>query len=841
MMPSLHAISSPYELSKPGRCTYARGLCQRAALRCVAAVILAVWLPIDAHAQELDLAPAVPDLVVESLSVHATMPDASGERQVTASFRIVNRGTAPAAASLTSVQSAGGATILVTPALPRGSTAFFATTTMTSQTDFNITVVADVANQLLESSEANNTASYSFVADQAAVGRWRPIGPSVILTAAQHPSGVGRITTIAVDPFSTSTLYVGSRGTGLWKTTDGGAHWEPLTDALPMTNVNAVAVDPTNSARVFIASPAGIFGSVDGGHVWTTLFRQDLQPQGVDGGALIVHPFDPQRLYLSTRNGLRISHNGGVSWAAPVLGAGAIVESLVQDRLAPDHLLATVVNSPAAGVYETFNGGLTAASWHKLQGCAEGPLPAIASNASAWVARSGVTQWVSIKTGAEHELWRTTSRACVVNGKPERAWERLSAGTQTPCIGPNSEWSFLFADPVDDRILYKGGINLCRSTDRGANFQPVTGVHHDQHALVFHPMVPNVLFLGNDGGLYRSDNAGQSWAFNAEGLQVTEFLDLDIGGALPRGIIGGSQDNGLSSTDQTAAAWHEVDLGADPDGDRTTAVVDPLNPDVQYSIGQAVDHFSRIQGGHRDAGFDTSGIPQGCLTYDESPNLFTQFIATNSTTWHLLTTVGPPRPNTTCNGAIWTGPPWQSLFAPQDGEALIRIAHDPASGLFLAGGNRGSVYVNFSPDVMAKVWNEPGSVTAIVRDLSRTGHFFVALDTSSNAGAGRIFEIHSDAPLHFTGEDITANLPMALVMTLAYNRFEPDVLYAGTKGRGVFRGMRNAAGHWTWQDFNNGMPEGAIVTKLRVNSAFGTIYAATYGRGAFALDTVSIF
>src|SRR5712672_1495515 len=148
MMPSLHAISCPYELSKPGRCTHARGLYQRAASRCVAAVILAaIWLPIDAPAQGLDLAPAVPDLVVESLSVHATIHDASGERQVTASFRIVNRGTAPAAASLTSVQSAGGATILVTPALPRGSTAFFATTTMTSQTDFNITVVADVAKQ----------------------------------------------------------------------------------------------------------------------------------------------------------------------------------------------------------------------------------------------------------------------------------------------------------------------------------------------------------------------------------------------------------------------------------------------------------------------------------------------------------------------------------------------------------------------------------------------------------------------------------------------------------------------------------------------------------------------
>jgi hypothetical protein len=169
------------------------------------------------------------------------------------------------------------------------------------------------------------------------------------------------------------------------------------------------------------------------------------------------------------------------------------------------------------------------------------------------------------------------------------------------------------------------------------------------------------------------------------------------------------------------------------------------------------------------------------------------------------------------------------------------VAYDPASGLFLGGGNRRSIYVNFSPDFMAKVWNSPGSVTAITRDLSRTGNFFVSLGMPSNAGPGRILEIHSDAPLRFAGQDITGNLPVGLVMTMAYNRFEPDVLYVGTKGRGMSGGTRNAAGHWTWQDFNNGMPEGAIVTKLRVDSAFGTIYAATDGRGAFALDTVSIF
>jgi hypothetical protein len=142
---------------------------------------------------------------------------------------------------------------------------------------------------------------------------------------------------------------------------------------------------------------------------------------------------------------------------------------------------------------------------------------------------------------------------------------------------------------------------------------------------------------------------------------------------------------------------------------------------------------------------------------------------------------------------------------------------------------------------MVKVWSATGSVTAIVPDLSRAGSYFVSLGTPSNAGLGRIFEISAVAPLQFQGQDITANLPDTPVMTLAVNPFEAGMLYAGTRGRGVFRGARDANGHWTWQPFNDGMPQGAVVTKLRVDTARGRIYAATYGRGAFTLEMVPNF
>lgn len=793
--------------------------------------------------------PAVPpgpiDLVVEALSIYATMPDAGGERQVTASFRIVNRGTATAPASIAHVQSADGATIIGTPALARGASAFFASTAITTSVSFTVTVQADVANQIQEVSESNNTASYDFLGTGASVGRWRPIGPSKIVLGSGRIRGVGRITTIAVDPFSTNVVYAGARGTGLWKTLDGGAHWQPLTDALPTVNVNAVAVDPTNPARVYIATPSGIFASLDGGRSWTMLNGQDLKGFGNDGGQFIVHPTDPRRLYLTTRQGLRISQDGGVTWGAAVLAADGIIQSLAPGRSDPNVLFATVVQSPSAGVWVTDDGGLTAASWRKLQGCAEGPIPAIpATGVGAWVTRSGVTQWLSIKNGTSHELWRTSSRACVVNGRFERVWEQLSSGDQVPCItkDPNrrSSWSFLFADPNDNKILYKGGTNLCRSTDGGEHFQAVDpdNIHVDHHALVFHPTSSGVILLGNDGGLYRSDTRGDQWAFKAEGLSVTEFLDIGVVGATPRRVSGGSQDNGLSSTDEASPIWHDVNLGSDRDGDRTLVVVDPLDADVQFTFGQAVDHFSRVKGGHRDEGFDGSHMPTGCLTYDETPTLSSELIATSSRDWHLLTTPGVGQGCTGGTG-LWTGPPWRALFAPP-GETFMRVLHDPGEGLFLAGGNQGSIYVNFSPDFMTKVFAAPGSVTSIVRDLAKPASYFIALNTANNT-SGRVFEISPEAPLRFKGQDITANLPPTVVMTLAFNRFEPDALYAGTRGSGVFRGVRNAAGQWTWQPFNNGIPQGAIVTKLKVNGALGTIYASTWGRGAFATDTVSIF
>lgn len=864
----------------------------------------AAFIPHAAHAQ------ARPDLVVEGLSLYAPMATGTGPRRVTVSFRVVNRGDAPAAASTARVstttaqppsgppggpfggvvgprpqaadpQLGGGRDVrptikspqvfatlsandLATPALQPGETAWFSRTLSTAQADIAFVAAADADGQVSESIETNNAASSRFIAGSGSTGRWRPVGPSVMARVSGEPVGSGRITAIAIDPRTPATIYLGARYTGVWKTTDGGSNWEPLTDAMPTTSVANIAIDPQNPDRVFFVGQMGVFESVDGGHAWAQRFRGDLRPTGAEGAAMIVHATDAQRLYLATRNGLRISTDGGTTWPLVPLGGSAKIESFLQGA-GPNNFFATVVDAksgaPAAafGIYETSDGGLTAQSWRKLSGCPGAALPAIGFETGVWFARSGETQWVAILNdsngAARHEIWRSTRRGClggistsialriqpgigaVETALSERVWERVSLSTKeapAACIGTpqNSRWSYLAADPTDANILFKAGIDLCRSTDGGRTFSVVAGPHVDHHAIAFHSGAPASVFIGNDGGFYRSDDRGATFQFRSEGLQAAEMLDLDIGGEPPLSVIAGTQDNGYSTTDLSNPKW--IHRGG---GDVSLVAIDPLHRATQYNVGQAMHQLVRTGAPLSDP-FDNAGLPEGCLSYSENGQTFGQFIATTSAQWRFLATMSGPT-DKGCDGALWTGPPWRSLFRPSDGEGFVRVLHDSLNGLFLAGGDRGSIYINFSPDAMAKVWQANGSVTAIVRNMARDGSYFVSLNAPTQPG--RVFEIHSVAPLRFEGTDLTANLPRGLVMTLASNRYEPDVLYAGTSGGGVWRAAKSANGSWSWTEFNNGMPAGAIVTRLKVDQNYGLIHASTYGRGAFVLDTVSVF
>jgi len=103
------------------------------------------------------------------------------------------------------VQSADGATIIGTPSLGRGVAAFFASTSVTTSRQFDITVEADVLNQVAETSETNNVVTYAFGEGANSTGRWRPIGPYAMAKVFTAP---GSVTSIIRDGSRQATYFV---------------------------------------------------------------------------------------------------------------------------------------------------------------------------------------------------------------------------------------------------------------------------------------------------------------------------------------------------------------------------------------------------------------------------------------------------------------------------------------------------------------------------------------------------------------------------------------------------------------------------------------------------------
>ena len=109
-------------------------------------------------------------------------------------------------------------------------------------------------------------------------GRWASIGPARVtappLSTLGSYNAVGRITAIAVHPTNSRIIYVGSagqlghEGCGVWKTTDGGQTWTPISDQLPTLSIGAIAIDPTNSKTIWVGTEIGVYRTTDGGATW---------------------------------------------------------------------------------------------------------------------------------------------------------------------------------------------------------------------------------------------------------------------------------------------------------------------------------------------------------------------------------------------------------------------------------------------------------------------------------------------------------------------------------------------------------------------------------------------
>jgi len=473
----------------------------------------------------------------------------------------------------------------------------------------------------------------------ADIGGWQPLGPE---------NQGGRTKSFLIHPHDPRIMYAGAVTGGVWKTVDGGENWKPLGDLFPTTGLGALALDPANPETIYAGTGfwfnslsttsllgsaprgAGIYRSTDGGANWQPL----ANPEGVHFryiNDIMVSRMDSQRIYVATWRGVFRTTDGGANWEH-VFNRGTGVLNGCQDMVmrtdqSTDYLFAACGATSAgdAAIFRNVDAS-GEGKWEKvfqLKSMGNTTLALAPSN------QSFVYALIS-DNGEEAPAWRSSLHGVfrsTVNGDPD-TWEarvtnvnetQVNAGllstnsgfyaNQCAANGVRSisgqAWihNAIAVDPQDPERLYAGGIDIYRSDDGGLNWGIASfwqaadgpnGAHADLLGLYFPPdfdgeAKPHV-YAATDGGIYLSKNSRAAvatgdragcrpyqnevaWTPLHGGYQSTQFYS---GAVLPGGAIffGGKQDNGTLRGSLTAPrSWIRL-----RGGDGAAVAADPRDP-----------------------------------------------------------------------------------------------------------------------------------------------------------------------------------------------------------------------------------------------------------------------
>jgi photosystem II stability/assembly factor-like uncharacterized protein len=416
--------------------------------------------------------------------------------------------------------------------------------------------------------------------------QWRLVGP--------HRGG--RVVAVAGHPTEPMTFYFGACAGGVWKTTDGGAYWENVSDGFFRTSaVGALAVAPSDPNLVYVGTGEacirgnvshgdGVYRSTDGGRTWANVGLGDTRHIG----RVRVHPRDPDLVYVaalghawadSRQRGVFRSRDGGRTWAHVLFkseGAGAV--DLSMDPANPRVLFAAIWQArrtpwsmtsggPDSSLWRSTDGGDTWADITRNPGLPRGV-----------VGRIGVA--VSPADGRRvYALIEADDGALFRSDDVGDTWQRLSE--EAGLRGRPWYYMHVFADPRDADTLWVADYALWRSIDGGRSFVEVSTPHGDNHDLWIDSADPRRMIEGNDGGACVTFNGGQSWS-TIYNQPTAQFYHVCADDRRPYRIYGSQQDNwliGLPSQSHrgaiTATDW--VQPGG---GESGYVALKPGDPDI---------------------------------------------------------------------------------------------------------------------------------------------------------------------------------------------------------------------------------------------------------------------
>jgi len=691
--------------------------------------------------------------------------------------------------------------------------------------------------------------------------KWRQIGPF----------RGGRVLAVAGVPGDPNTYYFGAVAGGIFKSTNGGMTWVPMSDHLSVSSIGAIAVADADHNVLYAGSGEaclrgnisygdGVYKSIDAGRTWANVGLKDSRHIG----ALIIDPRNPDIVLVAalghawgpnTERGVFRTADGGKTWQKVLYkdeNTGAIdvvfdpknpsivYASLWQVRRQPWHFNS---GGPGSGLYKSTDGGLT---WKQLtgHGLPDGELGRIGVSVSG-ADSNRVYAMIEAKEGG---LFRSDDAG--------NSWKRINDDERYR----QRAWyySHVFADPKSVDTVYVLNTGAFRSTDGGKKFELLPAPHGDHHGLWIDPTNPNRIMNSNDGGVTISVDGGKTWT-QQNNQPTAQFYHVATDNHWPYRVYGAQQDNstvGIASySDDGVIArqdWYEVG-----GGESGYISPDPRDADIVYAGSDAAiitryDHRTEQLQDVSPYPIDTSGNGADVQKYRFQ---WTEPVYVSAFDSNVIYSASQYVLKTEDRGYSWKAisPDLtrndKSKQKPSGGDITLDItsveyydtvfslAESPLQkGMLWAGTDDGLIHLTRDD---GKTWDNvtPKDMPewALVSIIEASHH-----DPATAYAAVDLHKLDSLAPLIFKTHDygktwtrITSGIPVG-----AYTRAvreDPKVkglLYAGTE-TGVYFSLDDGA---HWQPLQLNLPT-SPVHDLAVRD--NDLVAATHGRSFWILDDVS--
>lgn len=648
---------------------------------------------------------------------------------------------------------------------------------------------------------------------------WTPLGPS----GAPTGGGAGRINFVRFHPTTSTTLFAGAPDGGLWKSTNSGTSWATTTDQLAVIGCTDIAIDPTNTQIMYLATgdgdagdsySIGILKSTDGGATWNTTGLNWAVSLGRTISRLLMDPTNSSILLAATSNGIYRTTDAGVSWTQVRTGSYKDMEFKPGDNNTIYAAGNTFWKSTNNGVAWTqVTSGVPAATG--VDRIAIAVTPANTAYVYLLVANNTNSGLVGV--------YRSTDSGTNFTQRTGTSPNLLGWSNTGSDSGGQGWYDLAIAvSPTNADYVIVGGVNIWRSTNGGTNWSihaHWTGsgapyVHADIHDLIFLPGSGTTYFTGCDGGVFRTTNSGTAWGDISSNLQIAQQYRVGLSTSNANLLLTGHQDNG---TNRYNGTWAQV-YG----GDGMACFIDRTNNNTMYASYVNGDYKRSVNGGGSWTNIITglTGNAAWVAPWQQDPSVTNtlyagytnMFRSTNQgTSWTQIGTLSASNTNTVVEFDV----------APSNNQVIYVVKYNAVYKTTNGGTNWTDITGTLPVGSVSLTWVEVCPTDANKAWVACSG-YQSGMKIYQTTNGGTSWTAYS------TG---LPNLPANCIV---YQNGTSDGLYVGMDV-GVYYRDNTMTG---WVPYFTGLPNVSI-RDLEIYYATGKLRAATFGRSTWEVDLYS--